>query len=33
MGVDHASHGTGVSAGGAHFRVQLINMKVLRCGQ
>lgn len=34
MGADHARHGTGVSArGGAHLRVQLINMKVLRCEQ
>lgn len=33
MEADHASHGTCVSAGGAHLRVQLINMKVLRCGQ
>ena len=34
MGADHASHGTGVSAKeGAHLRVQLINMKELRCGQ
>lgn len=34
MEADHARHGTGVSAGGgAHLRVQLINMKVLRCGQ
>lgn len=34
MGADHARHGTGVSAkGGAHLRVQPINMKVLRCEQ
>lgn len=34
MEADHARHGTSVSAGGgAHLRVQLINMKVLRCGQ
>lgn len=35
MGADHARHGTGVSVkgGGAHLRVQLINMKVLQCGQ
>lgn len=34
MGADHARHGTGVPAkGGTHLRVQLINMKVLRCGQ
>lgn len=34
MEADHARHGTGVSAkGGAHLRVQLINMKVLQCGQ
>ena len=34
MGADHASHGAGVSTrGGAHLRVQLINMKVLRCEQ
>ena len=35
MGADHASHGAGVSTrgGGAHLRVQLINMKALRCEQ
>lgn len=34
MGADHARHGAGVSTrGGAHLRVQLINMKVLRCEQ
>lgn len=35
MEADHARHGTGVSAkgGGAHLRVQLINMKELRCEQ
>lgn len=31
MEADHARHGIGVSAGA--LRVQLINMKVLRCGQ
>lgn len=34
MEADHARHGAGVSTrGGAHLHVQLINMKVLRCGQ
>lgn len=34
MKADHARHGAGVSTrGGAHLRVQLINMKVLRCEQ
>lgn len=34
MEADHARHGAGVSTrGGAHLHVQLINMKMLRCGQ
>lgn len=33
MEADHASHGTCVSAGGTHLRVQLINTRALRCGQ
>lgn len=33
MEADHARHSAGVSTGGAHLRVQLINMKALRCGQ
>ena len=33
MEADHARHGAGVSTRGGHLRVQLINMKVLRCEQ